>query len=549
MTSSPTHWWFALDNTVAMNAGRSRRSALLRVAVTLVMPLAASAAAEPGTASETASSGSNASSVSRAPRVVREKPAGVPRNRPPNVLMIVSDDLNDWVGCLGGHPQASTPNLDALARRGVLFRSAHCQAPLCNPSRASALTGLRPSTTGIHGLAPGIRGVAATKDRITLPETFTRAGWHTGCFGKVHHDGSIGPRDRAREFKVWGGAPSTARPAHPIAKLPEPRHPAMDWGPLDVPDHECGDAKIADLARNFLAEAPADRPFLLAVGFRLPHVPCFAPKEWFDRLPAKVAPAPWRAGDRDDTPAASWFLHWKLPEPRRSTLVDREELAPLVRAYLASTSFMDHQLGRVLEALGERSGNTIVVFWSDHGYHLGEKDITGKNSLWERSTRVPLVIAAPGVRPGVCDEPTELLDLYPTLLELTGLPPRAGLEGISLKPWLERPDTPRARPAITTHNRGNHAVRDRRHRYIRYADGSEELFDLATDPQEWTNRAADPALADVKRSLADALPKVDVPAAPGSAHRILERDSKTGDWTWEGAPIRIGSGPIQPPGP
>jgi arylsulfatase A-like enzyme len=471
----------------------------------------------------------------------------------PNVLMVAIDDQNDWIGCLGGHPQARTPHIDSLAARGTLFTNAHCQAPLCNPSRSSLLTGLRPSTTGIHGLVPGIRSVDATRNSVTLPQAFRGADYWTFTCGKVFHDGSLSPKERQAEFATWGPAPGMGRPPMPFAKLPQPRHPAMDWGPFPETESKAADHLIADAAIKALADAPKEKPFFIAAGFRLPHVPCFAPKAWFDLFPEdKVQLPPVLETDRDDTPRFSWYLHWKLPEPRLKTLRDHGEWKPLVRAYLASTAFMDAQVGRLLQALEKsgRSGETVVVLWSDHGYHLGEKLITGKNTLWERSTRVPLVFAGPGIARGArCGKPAELLDIYPTLVEMSGIPMErrpARLEGVSLKPQLADAGAPRDKPAITSHNQGNHAVRDERYRYIRYADGGEELYDMQADPNEWTNLAAMAEHSETKARLARWLPRVDVAAVPGSLHRVLIRDGATGAVTWEGQPI-LPTDPIPTP--
>ncbi len=459
----------------------------------------------------------------------------------PNILFIAIDDQNDWIGCLGGHPQVQTPHIDALAQRGTLFANAHAQAPLCNASRSSLLTGLRPSTTGIYGLAPGIRDVARTRDVVTLPQTFTQAGYFTYTCGKIYHDGSIPPRHHAREFNEWGPAPGQGRPLQPIATLPQPRHPLMDWGVFPDRDEDHGDYKIASAAVAALQRAPRDRPFFIACGFRLPHVPCYAPQEYFDLYPdATLQMPPVLEDDRDDTPRFSWYLHWRLPEPRLRTLRQYNEWRPLVRAYLASTSFMDAQVGRVLEALRAtgRADDTLVVLWSDHGWHLGEKLISGKNSLWDRSTRVALIFAGPGVTAGGrCSRSVELLDIFPTLLELSGFAARTDLEGHSLVPQLRRADAPRVWPAITTHNHDNHAVRTQRWRYIRYADGSEELYDMQADANEWKNLAGEASLAEVRRELAAWLPKVNLPPAPGSAHRILTYDPITGEVNWEGKPV------------
>lgn len=455
----------------------------------------------------------------------------------PDVLFIAIDDLNDWIGCLNGHPQVKTPHIDALAARGMLFTNAHCQSPLCNPSRASLLLSLRPSTTGIYGLAPGFRRLDTYKDRVTIPQHFAANGYATFCAGKIHHDGSIAPKERGKEFEVWEQAGRMPYPSKKIVTTPD-NMAAMDWGIFPENDEFQADWQIADAAIAHLKKRH-DKPLFTAVGFRLPHVPCFASRKWFDLYPENgLVMPPVLEEDRKDVPAFAWYLHWKLPEPRLSWLKQAEQWRPLVRSYLATTSFMDSQVGRVLEALKEsgREANTIVVLWSDHGWHLGEKGITGKNTLWERSTRVPLMFAGPGVAKGKCDQPAELLDLYPTLIDLSGLPLRTDLEGISLLPQLKDGNNKRDRPAITTHNQGNHAVRSQRWRYIRYADGSQELYDLREDPNEWKNLAGDAAHAAVIAEHAKWLPKTDAAPAPGSAHRVLV---KQGDqWLWEGKAIK-----------
>ncbi len=315
--------------------------------------------------------------------LITRSDAGEPR---PNVVFIAVDDLNDWVGCLRGHPQARTPHIDRLARRGTLFTNAHCQAPLCNPSRSSVLTGLRPSSTGIYALEPGIRAVPSLKDTVTLPQHFAAHGYWTATSGKVFHDGSIAPADRASEFQAWGSVGGVPLPAKKLVDTPDTIR-AMDWGVLPIRDQDQADWKIADSAIAHIENRPKDRPFFVAVGFRLPHVPCFASQKWFDLYPENAVLLPEvREDDRDDVPAFSWFLHWKLPEPRLSWLKKANQWRSLVRSYLACTSFMDSQIGRVLDTLDAtgHAHETLVVLWSDHGWHLGEKGITGKNSLWER---------------------------------------------------------------------------------------------------------------------------------------------------------------------
>ena len=460
----------------------------------------------------------------------------------PNILFIAVDDLNDWIGPLGGHPQARTPNFDRLARRGMVFTNAHTQAPLCNPSRTSLLSGLRPSTTGLYALQPGVRAVPRLRDHVMLPQYLAAQGYRTFSTGKIYHDGSIRPTEREREFNEWGTNGPMPYPPAKLVNTPDTIK-AMDWGVF--PDSEArdniqADWLIADAAIDYLQKAPVERPFFLGAGFRLPHVPCFASPRWFELYPdATLKMPPVLATDRDDIPDFAWYLHWKLPEPRLSWLNSSAQWRPLVRAYLASISFMDSQLGRVLDALdaGPHAARTVVVLWSDHGWHLGEKGITGKNTLWERSTRVPLIFAGPGIAKGAKSaQPVELLDLYPTPAELSGGNVPGDLEGHSLVPLLRNSRATRPWPAITTHNQGNHSVRSTRWRYIRYANGQEELYDLRRDPNEWRNLAGQPRYSSIIRDHARWLPKSDAPPVAGSAARLLV--NRDGQWFWEGKLIR-----------
>ncbi|WP_146533588.1 sulfatase [Rubripirellula reticaptiva] len=461
-------------------------------------------------------------------------PAMGQANRP-NILMIAIDDLNDWVEPLGGHPQVQTPAMQRLAQRGITFTNAHCQAPLCNPSRTSLMTGRRPTSTGVYGLSPWIRDSPEFADIRMLPQHFHDHGYRTLIGGKIYHGGYGRGKGAQNECDVWGLNASVGAkpPSKLIPPTPGGNHPLMDWGTFDHRDEDKGDWKVASWAVDqieTMATAPAEQPFFLSVGFFLPHVPCFATQKWFDMYPDEsLVMPPMLADDRDDTPLASWFVHWELPEPRTSWLKENNQLRPLVRSYLACVSFVDSQVGRVLDALEKSpyADNTIVVLWSDHGYHLGEKGISGKNSLWARSTRVPLIFAGPGIDGGLrCSQPAELLDIYPTLSELAGLPQAPGLEGLSLRRQIQSPTAVRQRPAICTHNVGNHSVCDNRWRYVVYADGSEELYDLTSDPDEFHNLMAGDAASEQHRNTADRLaawlPKDQRALARGSAHRVLE---------------------------
>lgn len=468
--------------------------------------------------------------------------AGV-ESRKPNILMIAIDDQNDWIGCLNGHPQIQTPHIDRLAARGTVFLNAHCQSPLCNPSRTSVLTGRRPSSTGIYGLAPWYRDLPEFQDVVSMPQYLRQHGYRALTAGKIYH-GNYGRRPMDSEFDVLGvGSGIGARPDKPLVQTPS-KHPLVDWGVFPHRDEDKGDFHVATWAVEQLKKKH-DQPSFISAGFFLPHVPCYATQKWFDLYPEETLQLPpFLATDRNDTPKFSWYLHWKLPEPRHRFLVESKQWKNLVRSYLACTSFVDSQVGRVMQALedSEHADNTIVVLWSDHGWHLGEKLITGKNSLWDRSTRVPLIFAGPGIASGGrSDQPAELLDIYPTLIELCGLPARSDLEGHSLGPQLRNADAEREWPAITTHNHDNHGIRSREWRYIRYADGSEELYNMKHDPNEWENLAGDIRYQQVIDQHKRWIPSENRKPAPGSEQRILIYDEISGTVNWEGQNIPAGA--------
>lgn len=458
----------------------------------------------------------------------------------PNVLFLSIDDQNDWIGYMGGHPNAKTPHIDALAARGTAFTNAHCQSPLCNPSRTSLMIGKRPGSTGIYGLKPWFREVDELKDFVTLPQHFMANGYRTYYTGKIYHGGyGRAKKDIGVEWdEVGPGASGKPFPKEKLVETPQP-HRLVDWGVFPHKDEDKGDWIVANWAVEKLDAMPKDKPFFLACGFFLPHVPCYATQKWFDLHPESETKLPLiQRDDRNDTPRFSWYLHWKLPEPRLKFLEDENEWMNLTRSYLACTSFVDSQVKRVMDAL-EANGfgdNTVIVLWSDHGWHIGEKAITGKNTLWDDGTRVPLIFAGPGVKPEqVCGKPAELLDIYPTLIDLCGLPVVEGLEGHSLMPQLKDANAAREFPAITTHNHDNHGIRSEKWRYITYADGTEELYDMEADPNEWKNLAGDPKYADIIADHRKFVPEANKQPAPNSASRILIYEN--GKANWEGEDI------------
>ena len=438
----------------------------------------------------------------------------------PNVLLIMVDDLNDWIGCMGGHPQAKTPNIDRLAERGVTFMNAHCQAPICGPSRASLMTGLLPSTTGIYGQIDdrSVRGASeATKGAPFLPEALAGGpdGYRTSAVGKLFHQ-------HAPEgvFDESGGREAGFGPKPPARMKWDRAKTSTDWGPFPDRDEEMPDFRTANWAVERLSLNESQQ--FLAVGFLRPHVPWHVPKKWFDLYPPdELEMPPYLPGDQDDVPEISRRLHEVPMMPTTEWAKDSGEWRNIVQAYLACISFVDHQVGRVLDALdaSEHAGNTLVVLCGDHGYHIGEKNRFAKHSVWEEATRTPLIVGGPGIQQGSrCTKPVGLIDLFPTLLDLCGLPPQEQNEGHSLRPLLEDPDADWSHVAITTYGRNNHAVRSEHFRYIRYEDGAEELYDHRNDDAEWKNLADDPGHAGVKEELAARLPARNAPWSPSSIY-------------------------------
>lgn len=445
--------------------------------------------------------------------------------RKPNVLMIVIDDMNDWVGCLKGHEGAQTPNIDALARRGVLLTNAHCQAPICGPSRASFFTGLMPTTSGIY-LQIGDRDIRdsneATRRCVFLPDYLERHGYRTFGVGKLFHQG-----DRARCFDKYGGkfAGSGPKPKKRFRYDPawydKEGGTQTDWGAYPERDEEMTDYKAAQWAIKKLGQKH-ERPFFLAVGFVRPHVPWYAPPKWFERHPlASVKTPPYRADDMQDVPAMGRRVAEAPMMPTTEELIERGQWKEAVQAYLVCCTWTDHWVGEVVRALdaSPQADNTVIVLWSDHGYHLGEKGRFAKQALWERDTRVPLIVAGPGIEPGRrCERPVGLIDVYPTLLELCGLPANSDNEGHSLAPLLADVRRPWDHATITAYGPVNFAVRSERYHYIRYEDGSEELYDMQADPNEWTNLAARPDMARVLQEHRQRVPHNPAPLARKSKY-------------------------------
>ncbi len=400
----------------------------------------------------------------------------------PNVLFIAIDDLNHWVGHLGRNPQTRTPNIDRLASSGVTFTKAYCTAPACNPSRASLMSGQRPSTTGCYlndqNWRPGI-----SEDKL-LNTHFFKAGYSVFGAGKIYH----GAADRGGDWtEYFAGTP--APPNYPQDK--DDGVGGLRFGPLACSDEEMPDYAVVSYGLKKLKEK-SDQPFFLAVGIVKPHLPFRVPKKWFDMFPLEtIQLPPHRDDDLDDLPPAG--VKMARPHGDHARILKSGRWKEAVQAYLATIAFCDSQVGRLIDGLeaSPYRDNTIVVLWSDHGWSLGEKKHSRKFALWEEPTRTVFIWRVPGLtRPGgVCARSVDFTSVYPTLCELTGQPLPAHLDGRSIVPLLKNPQTVWDTPAITTQGFKNHAVRSEGWRYIRYANGDEELYDENADPLEYVNLA------------------------------------------------------------
>jgi arylsulfatase A-like enzyme len=437
----------------------------------------------------------------------------------PNVLFIAIDDLVAGVGsegddARGQRPTISAPNVDRLASRGVRFTHAYAAAPQCNPSRVAVLSGLQPSRSGVYGNEYDARALLDPAHKM-LPQKFAENGYFVAGCGKIYHYGRDDERGWDALCEIGGQDPK------PDADDPDTVDAPLGGGPLDVDAASLRDMGAAAWAAEQLGRTH-ERPFFLAIGFEKPHLPWNVPREYYEENPLdEIALPAVRMDDLDDVPPIGRLLAipgigFEAPPGGDDALIRKRGLERRVRrGYVAATRFMDTALGRVLDALAAspHAETTIVVLWSDNGFHFGEKRHWRKATLWEESTRILLAVAGPGVsRPGTrFDGVVGLVDLYPTLVELSGLPAEEDLDGTSFAAALRSPDEAWDRTAVSTFGPGNHAVRTQRWRYIRYADGTEELYDHDADPMEWTNLAGDPAHDELKRELARRLPHRDAP--------------------------------------
>ncbi len=421
-----------------------------------------------------------------------------------NVLFIAVDDMNNDLGCYG-HPLVQSPNIDRLARMGVRFERAYCQFPLCSPSRSSLMTGLRPDMTRVFNLSYHFR--SGLPNVVTLSQLFMNNGYSASRVGKIYHYGNPGDIGTSGldDKPSWN---HVVNPAGRDKTTLEPEilnyTPKRGLGSAmcflsdkQGKDEEHTDGKVATETIKLLEEQH-DKPFFLACGFYKPHTPYVAPKKYFDLYPMEKIHLPKEPADYLKSvpkPALGSTVPWPLFG------VTEDQARECKQAYYAAISFVDAQIGRVLEAMDRLKlwENTVVVFWSDHGYHLGEHGLWMKQSLFDESVRVPMIVVAPDVKGNGKSSPrtVELLDLYPTLADLAGLAPPKDLQGASLRPLLEDPAKAWTRPAFTQVERAGfpgYAETTERWRYIEWDDGKAgtQLYDRESDPREYVNLAADP---------------------------------------------------------
>lgn len=437
-----------------------------------------------------------------------------------NVLFIAIDDMNDWVGCLGGHPNAITPNIDKLAARGMLFKNGHIAAPVCNPSRAAFLSGIGPWRSGIYHNGDSCSASPLLNQADFLPAHFQKEGYLTMMGGKIFHGGAPEGKNDIHENAGLFGGQSFRTIAHdfkhPFKDLNGIHNFAVHWGGLDDQQtKELSDPKTAKWASERLKQT-YDQPFMLMVGFHRPHTPLTSPKKFWDMFDREEIELPIiHEHDLDDMPWLGRQVaiagYQAMEKGHYKNITERGHHRDIAKAYLAACAFVDAQVGKVINALDKspHKDNTIVVLFSDHGWGVGERFHFKKWGLWDDTTHIPYIVHVPGMTQSGSQTQAgvDLLDLYPTLVDLTGVSkPCQKLDGKSLRPLLENPNSYWERPALTTFGQNNYALRTPIWRYIRWSNGSEELYDHRNDAHEWYNVADRPEFKKIKQNLSKWFP-------------------------------------------
>ncbi|MEO1616301.1 MAG: sulfatase [Planctomycetota bacterium] len=426
------------------------------------------------------------------------------RDARPNVLFIAVDDLNHWLTHLGRNPQAQTPNFDRLARRGVTFTNAHTAVPACEPSRCALMSGRRPWQSGCYKNGHAWKKYQAAGEGLSAQ--FLASGYHVAGAGKIYHSMD----SYQSEWSEYLSKSAFSSNGKGVEK--------MDGYHLDVThpnlkDDDLMDWHTVDYCIERL-ENSSDKPFFIACGLYKPHLPFVVPRKYYEAFPLEeIQLPPHLEDDLDDLPSEG--VKMANPKSDHAKFLKSGRWKAAIQSYLATCAYTDMNLGRLLDALdaSPNRDNTIICLWSDHGWSFGEKQHWRKFALWEETTRVAYIWVVPGVTQpgGRCGRSVDLMSVYPTLCDLTDIEKPDHVGGHSIVSLLKDPNSAWAYPAITTHGRGNHSVKTETHRYIRYAGGGEELYEVTSDPYEWNNRASDPKLAGIKADLAKWLPTKEAP--------------------------------------
>ncbi|MBF0196888.1 MAG: sulfatase [Planctomycetes bacterium] len=436
-----------------------------------------------------------------------------------NVLFIAIDDLNDWIGPMGGNPQVKTPHLDRFAEKSIVMNKAYCAATVCGPSRSSLLTGKACHNTGVYGNENNLKNAPKTKDLETLPEYFGNRGYFTLSVGKIFHkhmtekgldEGQWAFHEVAKPKGTVNGMLWEKQAVHPDYKY---GGSPMKWGATKASLEKTKDYLNAKWAADQFERDFDDKPFFMALGISRPHLPFFVPQKYFDMYPEdKVKIAPCKMDDHDDILNPDGKPAFKGPDATWLAVDKTDSHLGLNRAYMASVSYADDCLGMLFDALekSKYADNTIVMLWGDHGWYLGEKLRYRKTGLWEEAARVPFMVRVPGVNEGTkSDGVINLLDMYPTLVELCGLPANPKNDGRSFAKLIHKPQMKWNEPTLTTMGYKNHSLTDGRYRFINYGGGkgAEEFYDHDSDPLEYNNLVRNPEYKDLVARFKALLPK------------------------------------------
>ncbi|MFT6618772.1 MAG: arylsulfatase A-like enzyme [Limisphaerales bacterium] len=426
----------------------------------------------------------------------------------PNVLFIAIDDLNHWVTHLGRNSQARTPNIDRLAKMGVTFRNAHCAVPACEPSRCALMGGRRPWTTGCYKNGHVWKKYQPEGDGLSAQ--FLKAGYRVFGAGKIYHSMQYHPAEWTDYMSREGLSSNGPGVQKDDGYHKDKTHP-------DLKDEDLVDWHTTDYCIERIQQK-TDQPFFVACGLYKPHLPFVVPRKYYDAFPLdSIKLPPHMENDLADLPPAG--LKMANPKGDHAKFLRSGRWKAAIQSYLATCTYTDMNVGRLLDALeaSPNKDNTIIVLWGDHGWSFGEKQHWRKFALWEETTRMPFIWVAPGVTTAGTSStrPVDLMSVYPTLCALTGIAKPDHVVGHNILPLLKNPNAAWKYPAITTHGRGNHAIRTETHRYIRYADGGEELYAVQADPYEWNNLAKKPETSKLRKKLAQWLPKKEKPTPAG----------------------------------